>query len=232
MKKIIVCSALTVCCCAAAFTACNQNNGLTKAEYAKVFNKTAEIMLGDKLPATASAFGYVADEDMSYIKSTAAFVYFMGELYKNDKFVLSDDPVKFTCSYGEDNFEISMLASCDKDAGLVTGEMSGTEDYNGSHSEFYISLEVNYDFTTDTVTGFDIGQCGWDGDPSGVYYQSDIYRDGVLYSLARANDDVREQFIASVTAKKSAYDNKLKNVKDLKADFTDEYTRSMAIVVS
>lgn len=234
MKKLLLCSALSVCCCAAAFTACAKNDegGLTKAEYAKVFNKTAEIMLGDSMPEATKTFGYIVNEDTGYIKSTAAFVYFMGELYKNDNFVLSDDPVKFTCSYGDDAFDISMLATCDREAGIVTGEISGTEDLAGDPSEFYICIEVNYDFKADTVTGFDISQSGWHVKPENAYCQSDIYRDGVMYTLSGDNDDERVKFTAAVAAKKSEYEKKLENVKDLKADFTDEYTRSMAIVVS
>lgn len=233
MKKFIAASALAVCLCAAV-TACSPNvaTNLTKAEYARVFNKTAEIMLADDTGAGASSFGYIESADKAYIKSTAAFVYFMGELYKNDNFLLSDDPVKFTCSYGEDAFEISMLVSYDKDAGIVTGEISGAEEYEGRRGEFYICLEVSYDFKADNVTGFDVGQYGWSGDRSNAYCQSDIYRDGVMYTLSGEDDEERERFTDSVTAKKSEYEKRLKDVKDLKADFTDEYTRSMEIVVS
>lgn len=236
MKKQL-CAITVALCGIAAFTGCSGSGtayGLTRKQYSEIYGKVSSVIFdGDETAErTVGTVRYEENQDFSTVRSTGAFVYFLKEIYKNDKFRLSEDPVTFTCSYANWDQEctVTMLSTYDKELGAITGEMFVKETYRGqSIPDGYINVKVEYDFDNETLLGFTLAVCDWEGGDS-AYYTYDKYTDGRLYSLSSDKDEDRENAILEMESSKAGYAEKMKNAKTLKTDFTEEYTRSMSLV--
>lgn len=217
-----------------AFAACGGKEGsLTKKQCAKVFGEVASVLLEEpsKPVNTVAPLAYREAEDYGNVNGTGAFVYFVGEVLKNDKFQVYDAPSRFTCSYEEDFYDLKMLVSYHPSEGRVGGEIWGknTRSVNPDRVEcFYLAVDVNYDFEKDKIVSFELGMVDWsEGTERG--YLANKYQSGVLYELDTYEKDSEYDMCAqSLDALEKAFS--AKTAKDLKADFSEEYARSMQLV--
>lgn len=241
MKKILCAAAVAAAACTLTlFSACAEGTvyGLTKKEYAEIYGKVTDVIFDESKSAEASrsAVHYVQVDDYSTVRSTGAFVYFLKECYNNKNFVLSEKPVELTCSYaseawGEQQCTITMLSTCDKESGKITGELYVKETFNGTQiPDGYILVDIDYDFENNALGDFSLSMSEWDASSAAGYYDSYEYRSGKLYRLSSEDQEAVADFIGEQSRHKAAYAEKMKDKIVLDADFTDEYTKSMALV--
>ena len=217
-----------------AFAACGGKEGsLTKKQCAKVFGEVASVLLEgepSKPVNTVAPLAYHEAEDYGNVNGTGAFVYVVGEVLKNDKFQVYDAPSRFTCSYEEDFYDLNMLVSYQPSAGSVGGEIRGKNTRSDSDGVdyFYLTIDVNYDFEKDKIVSFELGMVNWLED-AGREYLANKYQGGVLYELDTYEKDAEYDACAqSLDALEKAFS--AKTAKDLKADFSEEYARSLRLV--
>lgn len=216
-----------------AFAACGGKEGsLTKKQCAKVFGEVASVLLeGASKPVnTVASLAYHEAEDYGNVNGTGAFVYFVGEVLKNDKFQVYDAPSRFTCSYEEDFYDLNMLVSYRPSAGSVGGEIRGKNTRSNSDGTdyFYLTIDVNYDFEKDKIVSFELGMVNW-LEGAEREYLANKYQGGVLYELDTYKKDAEyEAFAQNLNALEKAFS--ARTAKDLKADFSAEYARSMRLV--
>ena len=228
-KSIIVLAALAL---AFTVTACDSQevwDSLEREKYAEVYADISEEMLEATKP-TITPTALKPAEDYGHVYSTGAFVYFVSELYKNEAFTITENPVKFTCSYEltGDNYEVTFRSYVNEEENKVIGDfyvIDYMEDYTW---ESYIYIDVDYNFKAESIVAFTLYVDEWNKNDMNA---CSVYENGILYDLeTEVEDEVFAQHNTNMLEKKNKFKAAMANTVDLKHDVTDEYTRSMDFV--
>lgn len=230
MKKLalataILATALVIPAC----TPSNEGAGNLREKYSELYADISEEMLEAATP-TAVPTALKPAESYGHVYSTGAFVYFVSELYKNEAFIVTENPVKFTCSYElmGDNYEVVFRSYVNEEENKVRGDFFVT-DYtaNGTWTN-YIYIDVDYNFTTESIVAFTLYVDDWEENAMNA---CSVYENGILYDLeTEVNDEAFAEHNTNMLAKKNNFKTAMSNTVNLNHDFTDEYTRSMDFV--
>ncbi len=176
-----------------------------------------------------------ANENM--LKGTRGFVYFLYLLYKN-KVPITQTPITLDCDYivnrtvVQDNY-ITLLSEIDFINNKIIGNIIGVStesDAIRDTDEFYIHIEIDFDFDSFTVGDFTLDMIGIVGNKlsfeNGI---SCVYKNGKVYSAGKSDfgNKLNEyvDFIEETYYKpyKTLTDNAVK----LNKNYSKEYTESM-----
>ena len=176
-----------------------------------------------------------ANENM--LKGTRGFVYFLYLLYKNNV-PITQNPITLDCDYIlnnqtiQDN-SITLLSEIDLINNKIVGNVIGVSAESGANrdtDEFYIHIEINFDFNTLTIGDFTLDMIGIVGDnlsfENGV---SCLYKNGKVYTANKSDfGDKLDEYVEFVeeTYYKPYKVLTAKAVK-LNKNYSKEYTESM-----
>lgn len=260
-RTSIVLPAVLLCAALLAFTvSCDNGNGTTPGEnsgnkrelYQKTCDNIARTMkelAADTSAATpaqlARAAARASEEDYvvavggqrEQIKAVAVFIDFVASMMQNQKFTVTDLPVKFTCDYDWGNNrtqknEVTLMYSFDEAGDRVemhwnvnTREVSGTTSTESSPKNIFLYIGVDYDFANAAVVAFDVFVESAENNATETSHY--IYKDDILKVLDTGSATDTSSVAAALEGHKSALTSKESSAIDLGADFTTEYTAAM-----
>ena len=232
MKKIaLIMAVLAILIIApACVTPDADNTAKTRERYSEIYADVSMQMLEMRDTSEVSTTALVPTTNRTNVYSTGALLYFVSELYKNEAFVVSDKPAKFTCSYknlAEQSYYIAFRPVINEAESKVVGEFF--VENKGLGDKNYIRIDVDYDFEKEEIIAFELFVCVWDTD-AGLLHN--VYKDGVLYKGDDANDQYNQDSHARMLAYKEDYNTALQDAIEIESDFTEEYTATMEIVYS
>ena len=100
MKKIaLIMAVLAILIIAPACVTTDADTAKTRERYSEIYADVSMQMLEMRDTSEVSTTALVPTTNRTNVYSTGAFLYFVSELYKNEAFVVSEKPAKFTCSY-------------------------------------------------------------------------------------------------------------------------------------
>jgi len=179
---------------------------------------------------------YSENSDKAMVNSTNAFVYFIYLIYKNSDFPVTNVPVTFDCDYIVDGkiFQdntVTMLSVADKENGKIIGDVAGvcrTVNQTSETDEFYLHIEIDFDFKRLTVGNFTIDMLGIiDGKLISKNKSACIYKNDRVYML-NGPETIDEDYVEFVDTNYYApYLKQMENKIVVEKNFSDEYTESM-----
>lgn len=255
MKKKFLSFILAICLlipCAFALTACGKNpspDELTSAQKATIYKEVAvstwaEIGVDDPtIETTALALMSVSSipdkkqettdtDDLLLIKmnsnNMASVLYFIGLLYENPNFALTDGIVKFdgTASVGmegesyEYSYTFTLKPSLDIENNKVYLESYTIT--NGLYEQ-YIVIDANYNFETKTMLSFRM--CAVSGGE--MYLDLGITEDDKyeVYATTNTTDD----FAVAIDSEFTSFKNTVQNIPKLNTLFSEEIQTYMTL---
>lgn len=247
-KFISLFLALTVALsCAFVLTACNNDNPPPSGDgtqfYKQTFENIANSMISTsetttptstvkKVDAYSSLDGFYIEAPAAYyvnVKGVAVYVKLLAEIVQNEKFQITNAPVKFTYSYSGAFNETGVAVityKLDKDNNKVEMTWQVASDQPSGHIDIFLHIDVDYNFTACTVQSYKFYM--ENTIPYGTMFMSFLYKDGVLKML---NGDIDTTAVVNASnAIKQEFMQKENQIIDLQADFSAEYTRAMNIM--
>ncbi len=243
MKKLLIALSFMV------FLLCSCSNTLTgdRGIYVDALsqvNDALKVESGVQLTSyTITDEDLVEENDTHNILGTKTFVYFMELLYKNSNYPVDENTHYFTAHYKEGNDviqynEMYFKAKMDKENNKIAAEIYGKSFFTAysTNSLFYINLEIDYDFSNNSLFAFDIYLPEvYDRGVEGVHSDNEleenpnihqIYKNNKLYNVSTSN----QERIASITRYYNdnywmSFRQNLDSLQSL-GDFSSEYTKA------
>ena len=242
MKKLIffVLSIVTLLTCSLGLVGCKDSTPLTQSEVATIYKDAAKSiwqMLGKDVPPTLTASGYslVIPDQMQeetsesykqgYIHNLSVmtlYVNFIGDLYANENFILTDKVVTFSATatlYGQTKTHtMSMASNIDKQNGKIFSEYVLTDE-TGS---LYMILDIGYDFDQKIATSFRMVYYNvYTQGPDVVRFMNDqkYTADGRCYICT----ELTEEYSTFLTQYESDFEQRKQNGEFLSHLFSTEY---------
>lgn len=175
--------------------------------------------------------------DESPLKSTRGFVYFLYLLYKNNV-PITQAPITLDCDYIMNNQtiqdnSITLLSEIDLINNRIVGNVIGVSAESGANrdtDEFYIHIEIDFDFNSHTIGGFTLDMIGIAGDnlsfENGV---SCLYKNGKVYTAYKSDLgnklDEYVEFVEETYYK--PYKGLTAKAVKINKNYSKEYTESM-----
>jgi len=163
------------------------------------------------------------------VKGVAVYVKLLAEIVQNEKFQITNAPVKFNYSYSGAFNETGVAVityKLDKDNNKVEMTWQVASNQPSGHIDIFLHIDVDYNFTTCTVQSYKFYM--ENTMPQGTKFMSFLYKDNVLKML---NGDIDTTAVVNASnAIKQEFMQKANQIIDLQADFSAEYTRAMNIM--
>ena len=247
MKKTILSLLLALALCLSLFTvSCGGGNddgddgddtpkALTKADYSEAYTKALMTLFNvTELPSSAP-ISYVdssQSDDQNYY-AVGAFMFFLRNLYANDNFEITDEAVNLTATYrmsidgqvGEASMAPTMRSYRDEN-GILRNDLYQTVTEDDQVMAQYIKIDVDYDFETDTLKGFELGLLlKLNGE---LFMLCHYVYDGTSIKIfdSTVQDDDYNALLTALTARETDIVSRVANAKAI-GDYTAEYTDAM-----
>ncbi len=192
--------------------------------------------LSFKFFSVSSDLHVEANPEYDYIQVRAAgvFVKLLASLIDNNNFRITDKPVAFTMTdtaYTNEQCDVVLSYVFDEKNNKVTMYWNIISNKASYTTNIFLYLDVYYDFSTETVTSFEVitrQERYINSIKEATTLVNWIYEEEVLYGLNKNLTEAQLQPVYdSLQEKQTTLNNKLNETIDLNADFSTEYTNAM-----